>query len=79
MTNLVSFRDYFNDKSCKSDYITDKYIRLQNWEFNLKFKNKTCTSIELNCQHIALIASKNVKKEIKDCLFSFEFADESAI
>ena len=40
----------------------DKNIRLYDWEFNLKFNGKRCTSIELESQHIALIASKNIIK-----------------
>ena len=77
MAHLVSFRDYFNDKSCTHILYEDKYIRLYDWEFNLKFDGKRCISIELESQHIALIASKNSIKEIKDCTFNLEIAGES--
>lgn len=58
---------------------TDKFVRLHEWEFSLKFEGKKCKGIELNCQHVALIASKTNKKEIKDCNFSFTVANEEAV
>ena len=59
--------------------VLDKYVRLHDWEFNLKFDGKVCKSIELNCQHVALIASKTNKHEIKDCNFSLTVSNEKAI
>jgi hypothetical protein len=43
-------------------YNLDKYVRLHDWEFNLKFDGKVSKSIELNCQYVALIANKTTKK-----------------
>lgn len=54
-------------------------MRLHEWEFHLKFKSKTCVSIELNAQHIALITSKTNKREIKDCNFSLGIANEEGV
>ena len=79
MTQLISFRDYFNDKQCTHLLNSDKYVRLHDWEFNLKFEGKVCKGIELNCQHVALIASKTNKHEIKDCNFSLTIANDKAI
>ena len=61
------------------DLKLDKYIRLYDWEFNLNFKGKRCVSIELDSRHIALIAAKNSIKEIKDCTFLLEIANEAVI
>lgn len=57
----------------------DKWVRLHDWEFNLKFEGKVCKGIELNCQHIALIASKANKHEIKDCNFTLRIAKEDEV
>ena len=57
----------------------DKYVRLHDWEFNLKFEGKVCKAIELNCQHVALIASKTNKHEIKDCNCTLTICNEKAI
>ena len=59
--------------------ILDKYVRLHDWEFCLKFEGKVCKAIELNCQYVALIANKNLKKEIKDCNFSITVANADNI
>ena len=57
----------------------DKWVRLHEWEFNLKFEGKVCKGAELNCQHVALVASKTNKHEIKDCNFTLTIANEEAI
>ncbi len=57
----------------------DKFVRLHEWEFCLKFEGKVCRSIELNCQYVALIANKSSKKEIKDCNFSITVANPEDI
>ena len=79
MTQLISFREHFNDKQCKTTFYLDKWVRLHDWEFNLKFEGKVCKSIELNCQHVALIANKSNKHEIKDCNFILSVANDKAI
>ncbi len=40
----------------------DKYVRLHEWEFNIKYEGKKCRSIELNSSHIAIIVNKTLKK-----------------
>lgn len=44
-------------------------MRLNNWEFEIKFSGKRCAKIDLICESVAFLATKSTKKEIAACHF----------
>jgi hypothetical protein len=40
----------------------DKYVKVNNWEFELELSDKKCNRIILNADHVVFIANKNTKK-----------------
>jgi hypothetical protein len=47
----------------------DKVVRLNNWEFEIKFSGKKCVKIDLICESVTFLATKTIKKEITACHF----------
>lgn len=50
-------------------FISDKYVRINGWEFELELTEKKCNRIILNADHVVFIQNKNNKYELKDIAF----------
>jgi hypothetical protein len=44
-------------------------VRLNNWEFEIKFVGKRCVRIDLICEAVTFLASRTVSREITACHF----------
>ena len=49
--------------------ISDKYVKINGWEFELELTEKKCNRIILNADHVVFIQNKNNKYELKDIAF----------
>ena len=52
----------------------DKAVRLNNWEFEIRFVGKRCQRIDLISESVTFLASKTAKKEITACHFKVPIA-----
>ena len=52
----------------------DKAVRLNNWEFEIRFVGKKCQRIDLICESVTFLASKTSRKEITACHFKVPIA-----
>ncbi len=53
-------------------------MRLNNWEFEIKFNGKKCAKIDLICESITFLATKTAKREITGCHFKAPIISNSA-
>lgn len=57
---------------------SDKAVRLNNWEFEIKFAGKKCVRIDLICEAITFLASKTTRRDITACHFKVPIVQSEA-